>query len=94
MIDGVVVVLTDKGFGFLACDGVQGLEEVFFHARVVQGSTFEELRLGQRVRFLFGRARDGKGPRARKLVALTGEDQALFDKWAATQAGQSKGASA
>jgi cold shock CspA family protein len=88
--EGAVVVLVQaKGFGFIAHELPSGeLEEVFFHARVVHGGRkFEDLVLGLRVSFSFGRSRDGKGPRASRVVPGVAESS-LYERWAARKAGQ------
>ncbi|HUE88437.1 MAG TPA: cold shock domain-containing protein [Vicinamibacterales bacterium] len=60
--NGTIKRLTDKGFGFIAAaDGT----EYFFHQSAVQGSSYNELREGQRVSFTVGQG--PKGPRAENV---------------------------
>lgn len=42
----------DRGFGFIAPD--DGSQDLFFHASVVEGRAFDQLREGQRVEFETG----------------------------------------
>ena len=42
----------DRGFGFIAQDS--GEQDLFFHANVVEGRVFDQLREGQRVEFETG----------------------------------------
>jgi CspA family cold shock protein len=60
--NGTIKRLTDQGFGFIAAaDGT----EYFFHQSAVQGSSYNELREGQRVTFTVGQG--PKGPRAENV---------------------------
>ena len=60
--NGTIKRLTDKGFGFIAAaDGT----EYFLHQSAVQGSSYNELREGQRVTFTVGQG--PKGPRAENV---------------------------
>ena len=54
-------VIADKGFGFI--EGDKG--DLFFHHSEVQGTTIEQLQIGQLVEFEEGRG--PKGPRAEKV---------------------------
>jgi len=54
-------LIVDKGFGFIA--GERG--ELFFHHSALQGTTIEELRVGQDVSYDEGRG--PKGPRAENV---------------------------
>jgi cold shock protein len=59
---GTVKRKTDKGFGFIAAeDGT----EYFFHHTACTGTSFDDLREGQRVTFTFGQG--PKGPRAENV---------------------------
>ncbi len=51
-------LVTDKGFGFIEGEG----GDLFFHHSAVEGSSIEELRIGQMVSYEEGRG--PKGPRA------------------------------
>jgi CspA family cold shock protein len=62
MAQGTIKRLTDKGFGFIdAGDG----KDVFFHMSAVEGTTFDQMRDGQRVSFNMGQG--PKGPRAENV---------------------------
>jgi len=54
-------LVTDKGFGFI--ETPKG--DVFFHHSAVEGTSIEELRVGQAVTFEEGRG--PKGPRAENV---------------------------
>ena len=54
-------LIADKGFGFL--EGERG--DLFFHHSAVEGTSIEELRIGQAVTYEEGRG--PKGPRAEKV---------------------------
>jgi CspA family cold shock protein len=54
-------VIADKGFGFI--EGDKG--DLFFHHSEVQGTTIEQLQIGQLVEFEEGRG--PKGARAEKV---------------------------
>lgn len=51
MATGVIRTLRDRGFGFIAPDGNEGGEELFFHHSAVADRGFEMLQVGQRVTF-------------------------------------------
>ena len=57
MAEGTIKRLTDKGFGFI---DVGTDKDLFFHCSSVEGTTYNELREGQRV--TFNEARGQKGP--------------------------------
>lgn len=65
MAEGTIKKLTDKGFGFI---NTGGGDELFFHSSGVEGTTFEQLREGQKVSFSEGRG--PKGPRAENVNPL------------------------
>jgi CspA family cold shock protein len=65
MAEGTIKRLTDRGFGFI--DTGSG-KDLFFHMSVVQGTTFEDLRVGQRVSFTEGMGQ--KGPNAESVTPL------------------------
>lgn len=57
---GTIKNLTDKGFGFIAAEGLD--KEIFFHTSSLVGVTFNELNAGDAVSF---ETEDSpKGPRA------------------------------
>lgn len=51
MSTGTIRSLRDRGFGFIAPDGGNGQNDLFFHGSAVSGTTFDELREGQQVSF-------------------------------------------
>ena len=57
-------VVRDKGFGFIADDNQE--QEYFFHSSACRGTSFDELREGQRVSFEVGQS--AKGPRAENVT--------------------------
>ena len=65
MTEGSIKRLTEKGFGFIRT--AEG-NDLFFHSTALQGVTFEELRIGQRVEFNLGQG--DKGPRAEAIRLL------------------------
>jgi CspA family cold shock protein len=62
MAEGTIKKLTDKGFGFI---NTGGDKDLFFHSSALQGVSFEELRLGQKVSYTEGQG--PKGPRAENV---------------------------
>ena len=65
MAEGTIKRLTDKGFGFIATGGEKDL---FFHSSALDGVSFDQLQVGQRVSFTEGRG--DKGPRAENVKVL------------------------
>ncbi len=65
MSEGAIKRLTDRGFGFIETSTGQ---DIFFHMSAVEGTTFEELREGQRVSYTEGQG--PKGPRAEGVKPL------------------------
>lgn len=65
MAEGTIKKLTDKGFGFISTGGG---DELFFHSSSVEGTSFEQLREGQKVSFTEGRG--PKGARAENVQPL------------------------
>ncbi len=70
MADGTIKTITDRGFGFIKPE--DGREDIFFHRSSLVGTTFEQLRQGDRVTFNAENDPRGKGPRAAD-VQLVGE---------------------
>jgi len=60
--EGTIKKVTDKGFGFIT---MASGGDIFFHHSGLVGTTFEELREGQRVTFTHGQG--PKGPRAEDI---------------------------
>ena len=65
MAEGKIKRLTDKGFGFI--DTGTG-KDMFFHSSNVEGTTYNELREGQRVSYEVGQG--PKGPRAEHVRVI------------------------
>ena len=65
MAEGTIKRLTDKGFGFIDTGGDKDL---FFHSSDLEGVSYEELEVGQRVSYTEGRG--PKGPRAENVKAV------------------------
>lgn len=60
---GTIKTLTDRGFGFIAREGEE--KDLFFHAKDLNGVTFDELKVGDTVSF---DVVDGeKGPSAQNV---------------------------
>lgn len=57
---GTIKTLTDKGFGFIAAEGME--KEIFFHTSALVGVTYDELNTGDTV--TFETEDSDKGPRA------------------------------
>ena len=64
MNQGTIARLTDRGFGFIAREGVE--KDLFFHSNELQGVSFNELREGDKV--TFDTAEGPKGPNAVKVA--------------------------
>ena len=62
MAEGTIKRLTDKGFGFI---DVGTGKDLFFHSSGVEGTTYNELREGQRV--TFNEVQGQKGPCAENV---------------------------
>jgi CspA family cold shock protein len=65
MAEGKIKRLTDRGFGFI---DVGKEKDLFFHSSSVQGTTFDQLREGQKVSFTEGRG--PKGPCAENVTPV------------------------
>ncbi len=61
MATGTIKRLTDRNFGFI---GMEGRDDVFFHASALQETSFDSLRVGQTVEFDVEADPRGKGDRA------------------------------
>lgn len=64
-MEGTIKRITDKGFGFIN-DGSD--KDMFFHSSAVEGTAFDDLREGQRVRYDVGQG--PKGPRAENVTVI------------------------
>ncbi|MDP3779518.1 MAG: cold shock domain-containing protein [bacterium] len=63
MQEGTIARLMEKGFGFIKIDGQE--KDLFFHSNELVGTTFSELREGDKVTFEI--AESPKGPNAVKV---------------------------
>lgn len=62
-MNGVIKTKTDKGFGFITVEGQA--KDLFFHSNDLNGVTFDELNVGDRVTFEI--AQSDKGPNAKNV---------------------------
>ena len=60
---GTIKTLTDRGFGFIAREGET--KDLFFHAKDLNGMTFEDLKVGDAV--TFDVVEGQKGPAAENI---------------------------
>ena len=65
MAEGTIKRLTDRGFGFI--DTGSG-NDMFPHSSDLEGVSYEELQVGQRVSYTEGRG--PKGPRAENIKPI------------------------
>jgi CspA family cold shock protein len=65
-MEGTIKNLTDKGFGFITVDGED--KDLFFHRNELQGVSYEELKLGDRLSFEKGDS--PKGPNATNISRI------------------------
>jgi len=59
-MQGIIKTLTDRGFGFISRDGET--KDLFFHSKDLNGVTFEELKVGDKLSFEVSEGQ--KGPAA------------------------------
>lgn len=59
-MQGTIKTLTDRGFGFISRDGET--KDLFFHSKDLNGITFEELKVGDKLSFEVSEGQ--KGPAA------------------------------
>jgi CspA family cold shock protein len=62
MAEGTIKKLTNKNFGFI---NTGGDKDLFFHSSSLQGVSFEELQVGQKVSYTEGQS--PKGPCAENV---------------------------
>ena len=65
MAEGTIKRLTDRGFGFIETGSG---DDIFFHSSGVEGVSYEELQVGQKVSYTEGRG--PKGPRAENIKPI------------------------
>lgn len=68
MQTGIIARVTEKGFGFITTSNSD--QDLFFHARDLDGVDFDSLKEGQTVTFESGTG--PKGPIAKKVAIATG----------------------
>jgi CspA family cold shock protein len=59
-MEGTIKTLTEKGFGFITVEGEE--KDLFFHSKELQGVSYDELKVGDKVSF--EKADSDKGPNA------------------------------
>jgi len=62
MAEGTIKKLMDKGFGFIKTTGPK---DIYFHSSALQGVTFDQLEVGQKVSYTEGTS--PKGPCAENV---------------------------
>ena len=65
-MEGTIKNLTDKGFGFITIEGEE--KDLFFHKNELQGVSFEDLKVGDKVSF--EKTDSPKGPNAVKVSRI------------------------
>ena len=65
-MEGTIKNLTDKGFGFITVEGEE--KDLFFHSNELQGVTYEELKVGDKLSF--EKADSPKGPNAVNVARI------------------------
>ena len=65
MAEGTIKKLIDKGFGFIKTSSDK---DIYFHSSALQGVTFEELKVGQKVSYTEGQS--PKGPCAENVTPI------------------------
>jgi CspA family cold shock protein len=65
MAEGTIKRLTDRGFGFIETGSG---DDIFFHSSGLEGVSYEELQVGQKVSYTEGRG--PKGPRAENIKPI------------------------
>ncbi|MEK7390923.1 MAG: cold shock domain-containing protein [Patescibacteria group bacterium] len=63
-MNGTIKTLTDRGFGFISRDGEA--KDLFFHSKELNGVTFDELKVGDKVTFTV--VQGDKGPAATNVA--------------------------
>ncbi|MBM3206218.1 MAG: cold shock domain-containing protein [Candidatus Staskawiczbacteria bacterium] len=65
-MEGTIKTLTEKGFGFIAREGEA--KDLFFHSNDLNGVSFNELRVGDKVSFDVEEGQ--KGPAAKNVTKM------------------------
>ena len=63
-MNGTIKTLTDRGFGFISREGET--KDLFFHSKELNGVTFDELKVGDKVTFTV--VQGDKGPAATNVA--------------------------
>ena len=63
---GTIKTLTEKGFGFIAREGE--VKDLFFHSNDLNGVTFNDLKVGDKVSFDVEEGQ--KGPAAKNVTKI------------------------
>lgn len=63
---GTIKTLTEKGFGFISCEGQE--KDIFFHSHDLKNVTFNELRVGDKLNFEI--VNGEKGPSAKEIERI------------------------
>ena len=66
MAKGIIIRLTDRGYGFIKAESE---EDLFFHRSEVQGVDYDSLREGEEVEFEVERGRNGRWRAVRVRLA-------------------------
>jgi CspA family cold shock protein len=74
MSQGTIKSLRDRGFGFVAPDGGNDRDDLFFHRSAVANDGFEQLREGQRVGY--DQEPDPRDPSRQRAVNVSPMDDA------------------
>lgn len=74
-VEGTVVKLMDKGFGFISYEGSE--KDLFFHLRSLQNIEFDDLKEGDRVSFEIEQS--PKGPNAVNVERIGEADTSADD---------------
>lgn len=65
----IKTIRDDRGFGFITPDSGRGSsDDLFFHASAVEGTTFDELQVGQHVSY--EQEPDERNPRRQRAVRV------------------------
>lgn len=65
-MEGTIKNLNEKGFGFITIEGEE--KDLFFHKNELNGVTFEDLKIGDKVSF--DKADSPKGPNATSVSRI------------------------
>ncbi len=63
-MEGTIKTLTDKGFGFITCEGQT--KDLFFHSKELKGVAFDGLKVGDKLTFDI--VQSEKGPAATNVA--------------------------